>query len=211
MISMTAEAFSPTFMEDLPQARAALAFAQELHRGQRRESDEAPFILHPLEVAALLHNTGHGEAVVSAGILHDTIENTDATRETIDQHFGPVVAGLVAAMTEDSSIEEFAQRKAALREQIAAAGPDATSVYAADKVAKVRELRARLAAEPGLLEVKARDRARLDHYRQSLVTLERITPEHPLVRQLRFELEALGALPPDDLHPSQLTTQPPRP
>jgi (p)ppGpp synthase/HD superfamily hydrolase len=52
------EPFSPSFIEALPQARAALAFARELHRGQRRESDEAPFILHPLEVAALLHTTG---------------------------------------------------------------------------------------------------------------------------------------------------------
>ncbi|MBV8734484.1 MAG: hypothetical protein JO120_06875, partial [Solirubrobacterales bacterium] len=58
---MEGDTFTPTFMEDLPQARAALAFARELHRGQRRESDEAQFILHPLEVAALLHNTGHRE------------------------------------------------------------------------------------------------------------------------------------------------------
>lgn len=199
MISMTAEAFSPSFMEGLPQATAALAYARELHQGQRRESDEAPFILHPLEVAALLHNSGHREAVVAAGILHDTIEDADASRETIDQRFGPEVAWLVAAMTEDATIEEFAQRKAALREQIAAAGTDASSIYAADKVAKVRELRARIAMQPGLLEAQARDRARLDHYRQSLVTLEQITPDHPLVRQLRFELEALGALPPDSL------------
>ena len=196
---MTAEAFSPSFMEGLPQARAALAYARELHRGQRRESDEAPFILHPLEVAALLHNTGHREPIVAAGILHDSIEDAGASRETIDQRFGAEVAGLVAAMTEDSTIEQFAQRKAALRAQIAAAGPDATSIYAADKVAKVRELRARLAAQPGLLKAQVRDRARLDHYRQSLVTLEQITPDHPLVRQLRFELEALSALPPDSV------------
>lgn len=189
-------------MADLPQARAALDFARELHRGQRRESDEAPFILHPLEVAALLHNTGHSEPVVAAGILHDTIEDADASRETIDQRFGSEVAGLVAAMTEDSSIEEFAPRKSALREQIAAAGPDATSVYAADKVAKVRELRARLVARPGLLEAHASERARLDHYRESLVTLEQITPDHPLVRQLRFELETLSALPPDSARPT---------
>jgi (p)ppGpp synthase/HD superfamily hydrolase len=197
--SMATEAFSPSFLEGLPQARAALMYAQNLHRGQRRESDEAPFILHPLEVAALLHNSGHREAVVAAGILHDTIEEAGATRESIGQRFGTEIAALVAAMTEDAGIEEFASRKAALREQIAAAGPDATSVYAADKVAKVRELRGRLAARPDLLETQARDRARLDHYRQSLITLEQITPDHPLVRQLRFELEALSALPPDDI------------
>ena len=190
--------FSPSFMQDLPQARTALDFARELHRGQRRESDEAPFILHPLEVAALLHNTGHREQVVAAGILHDSVEDSDASLEDINQRFGSEVVQLVAAMTEDPSIEEFARRKAALRSQIAAAGPDASSVYAADKLTKVRELRARLTSCPDLLEAQAHERRRLHHYCQSLAMLEEITPDHPLVRQLRFELEALGSLPPRD-------------
>lgn len=187
--------FSPSFIEGLPRARAALAFAREMHRGQRRESDEAPFILHPLEVAALLHTTGHREAVVVAGILHDTVEDAEPSVQEIDDRFGPEVSRLVAALTEDASIEGFSERKAALRAQIADAGPDATSVYAADKVTKVRELRARLAGHPALLEEEY-ERARLDHYRESVVMLEEITPHHPLVQQLRFELEALRALPP---------------
>ena len=194
---MQEEQFAPSFLDHLPEARAAFFFAREQHRGQRRESDEAPFILHPLEVAALLHNTGHREPVVAAGILHDTVEDTQASAQDIDQRFGVEIAQLVAAMTEDASIEEFAPRKAALRQQIVKAGPDATSIYAADKVTKVRELRGRLAARPDLLETHARERARLDHYSESLVMLEQITPNHPLVRQLRFELEALRALPPN--------------
>ena len=52
-------------------------------------------------------------------------------------------------------------------------------VRAADKVPNVRELRARLAVQPGLLEAQARDGARLDHYRQSLVTRKQVTPDHP--------------------------------
>ena len=62
---MPDEQLIPTFIVDLPLAREALARARELHRGQHRESDRAPFILHPLEVAALLHNTGHPEHVVA--------------------------------------------------------------------------------------------------------------------------------------------------
>lgn len=194
---MQGEQFAPSFLDHLPEARAALAFAAKQHTGQRRESDEAPFIIHPLEVAALLHNTGHRQQVVAAGILHDTVEDAPASVEEIRRRFGGEIAELVAAMTEDASIDEFAPRKAALRHQIAAAGPDAASIYAADKVTKVRELRARLAARPELLQRDARERERLDHYSESLVTLEQITPDHPLVRQLRFELEALRALPPD--------------
>ena len=148
-------------------------------------------------MGALLHNTGHREPVVAAGILHDTVEDAEASVQEINQRFGAEIAQLVAAMTEDASIEEFAARKAALRKQIVDAGPDATSVYAADKVTKVRELRGRLAAHAELLETHARERERLDHYNESLVMLEQVTPGHPLVRQLKFELEALRALPPD--------------
>lgn len=187
----------PTFMADLPLARRALAYANEKHAGQQRDSDHAPFIMHPLEVAALLHNTGHDETAVTAGILHDVVEDTDAQTADVAERFGPDVGRLVAAMTEDPTIEPYEARKAALREQIAELGPDATAVYAADKVAKVRELRAQLGRDPSLLDAEdGGTRRRLEHYEQSLEMLEHATPEHPLVRQLRFELEAIHALPP---------------
>lgn len=107
------------------------------------------------------------------------------------------MAALVAAMTEDPTIEDFATRKAALRQQIESVGADATAVYAADKVAKVRELRAQATRDPGTLHgASAPGRPRLEHYVQSATMLERVAPDHSLVRQLRFELEALEALPP---------------
>jgi hypothetical protein len=194
---MGEEPFIPTFLADLPLARDALLFAQELHRGQRRRSDAAPFILHPLEVAALLRATGHDEPVIAAGILHDTVEDTDIEVATIAERFGDRVARLVAAMTEDPRIEPYQARKAALRRQIAAFGEDAIAVYAADKLTKVRELRAQAGCDPALLQGAGQGvDQRLEHYRESLEMLERAKPEHPLVGQLRFELEALQALPP---------------
>jgi hypothetical protein len=190
------EPFIPTFLNGLPLAQDALAYAQELHRGQRRASDEAPFILHPLEVAALLHTTGYGEAAVAAGILHDAVEDTDVEIETIAERFGSEVRELVQAMTEDPEIEPYEARKAALRQQIAQFGEAATAVYAADKVAKVRELRAQAGRDPELLRSEE-IQPRLEHYLRSLAMLEQATPEHPLVQKLRFELEALRALPPE--------------
>jgi HD domain len=183
-------------MAGLPLASGALAFAREQHKGQRRGSDAAPFILHPLEVAALLFNSGHTEPVVAAAILHDTVEDTAVGLNDIGERFGEEVAGLVAAVTEDAEIEDPAERKAALRRQVAEAGPDASSIYAADKVAKVRELRGRLTLDPELLDDDPDERLRLDHYQESLLMLEEMTPDHPQVRQLRFELEALRGLPP---------------
>lgn len=160
--------------------------------------DAAPFVLHPLEVASLLYNTGHGETVVAAGLLHDTVEDTAADAGDIRRRFGQEVAGIVATMTEDATIEDYSERKAALRRQIADFGREATAVYAADKVTKVRELRAESAEDRELLDaVTERRHPKLDHYVESLAMLEQISPDHPLVRQLRFELEMLQGLPPE--------------
>jgi (p)ppGpp synthase/HD superfamily hydrolase len=187
--------FIPSFLDELPLAREAVVYASERHAGQRREVDEAPFVLHPLEVAALLHNSGHAEPVVAAGALHDAVEDTPAEPGEIRERFGADVAALVTAVTEDPTIDDFAERKADLRRQVAEYGPDATAVYAADKVAKVRELRSRVSCDRELLSTEEGSR-KLDHYRESLGMLEHVAPEEPLVRQLRFELESLAALPP---------------
>jgi (p)ppGpp synthase/HD superfamily hydrolase len=194
---MNQSAVLPSFVEDLPVTREALAFAAQAHGDERRESDRARYILHPLEVASLLSNTGADDEVVAAAVLHDAVERTDADLAEIERRFGKRVAALVAALTEDQRIDRYDERKHNLRERVAAAGPDALAIYAADKVAKVRELRAQIdharrGEEPASPDL---DR-KLEHYRRSLEMLERELPDHPLVRQLRFELEALQLLPP---------------
>lgn len=188
-------ALSPPFLEGLPLTAAALRYAVEHHEGQRRDSDAAPFILHPLEVAVLLRNRGYDDEVTAAGLLHDAIEDTDATAEDLSEHFGERVARLVAALSDDEAIEDYGERKAALRAQVAAAGPEAAAIFAADKVAKARELRATLTRDPSALD-DPRVQRRLRHYEASLTMLSGVLPDHPLPRQLRFELWALRALPP---------------
>ncbi|HEX8084245.1 MAG TPA: HD domain-containing protein [Solirubrobacteraceae bacterium] len=189
------ESLSPPFLADLPLTCEALAFAARRHEGQRRDSDLAPFILHPLEVAVLLRNRGCEDEVVAAGLLHDAIEETEATTEELRERFGARVADLVAALSDDETIEDYAEQKAALRERVEAAGEDAAAIFAADKVTKARELRATLTRNPSAADDPQVQR-RLEHYEASLEMLERALPDHALQRQLRFELWALRALPP---------------
>ena len=89
----------------------------------------------------------------------------------------------------------YAERKAALRRKVAGAGNEALSLFAADKISKLRELRRETASDRDtrpasgrVREVKAR---RLRHYRRSLALLEERLPESPLVGELREELAAL--------------------
>jgi (p)ppGpp synthase/HD superfamily hydrolase len=176
-----------------------LAFAELRHAGQRRTFDGAPFIEHPVEVASLLRDAGAPDDVIAAGILHDTLEKTSTSLTELRARFGSRTAQLVAAVSEDESIAGYATRKAALRRQVEAAGPEAMMVFAADKVSKVRELAveplgseaARLAAT-----VSRTRQRRLIHYRRCLELLERHLADSPLVEQLRAELELRSAAPP---------------
>ena len=182
----------PAFARGLPLTRAALAFAAERHAGQRREADDAPFVTHPIEVASLLHEAGYPDHVIAAGALHDVIEDTDTRSGDLTERFGSKVALLVTAVTEDPSIEDDRERKAALRSQVARAGDEAAAIFAADKVSKTRELRLR----GGRGRLDGGTGAKLEHYEASLEMLARLIPEHEFVGQLRLELETVRALPP---------------
>lgn len=178
------------FIERSPLTRDALAFAEGRHSGQTRDLDGVPFVTHPLEVACLLHEAGYSDEVVAAGVLHDVLEDTDADRADLDARFGTAVTWLVTAVSEDPSIEDAAQRKAALRRQVAEAGERAAAIFAADKISKARELRARI----GRGEPREADRTKIEHYEQSLEMLAELIPGHELVDRLRVELEAVSAL-----------------
>jgi (p)ppGpp synthase/HD superfamily hydrolase len=177
------------FVRELPRTRAALAFADERHAGQLREIDGAPFVTHPLEVACFLQAAGYEDEVVAAGVLHDVIEDTNAQRSDLERRFGSEVARLVAAVTDDPSIADAAERKAALRLQVAQAGEAAAVIFAADKVSKARELKQ--LARRGPLGPQAQ--LRLEHYRESLSMLDGLIPGHDLVKRLRSELAELEA------------------
>jgi hypothetical protein len=176
---------TPEFALRLPKTRAALVYATRLHEGQRRAVDGAPFISHPIEVGMLLYEAGASEDVVAAGLLHDTLEKTDATAYDIYARFGRRVGDIVTAVSHDPAIPGYTRRKAALRDQVADAGEDALTVFAADKLSKVRELA--LGDESA---TKARSR-KLKHYRLSLEMLQERLPDSSLVAALQTDLDAL--------------------
>ena len=133
----------------------------------------------------LLYESGAADEVIAAGVLHDTLEKTDATAYDIYARFGRRVGDIVCAVSHDPGIPGYARRKAALRDQVASAGDDALTVFAADKLSKLRELR--LGDGSG---IKVRSR-KLKHYRLSLTMLQERLPGSPLVAALAAEQEAL--------------------
>ena len=175
------------FVADLPVSRRAVARAADAHAGQTRQVDGAPFIIHLLEVALLVHGAGYRDEIVAIALLHDVLEKGAVTPEALREEFGPEVAAGVAALSEDMRIADYRARKAALRDRAEAAGEEIVAVFGADKVAKARELCLAAAAD----RLAAREVAcRRDHYVASLGVLERLLPDHPFTDVLRFELAA---------------------
>ncbi|HKK95611.1 MAG TPA: bifunctional (p)ppGpp synthetase/guanosine-3',5'-bis(diphosphate) 3'-pyrophosphohydrolase [Anaerovoracaceae bacterium] len=91
--------------------RAAYSKALELHEGQLRRSGE-PYITHPLKVALILARLGMDNDAIVGGLLHDVVEDTDYTRESLVEDFGESVAILVDGVTKLGNIvfdskEEF--------------------------------------------------------------------------------------------------------
>jgi len=83
---------------DLDLIKKAYVYSAKVHQGQLRKSGE-PYLVHPLEVAGLLADLKLDEASVVTGLLHDTIEDTLATKEEIGELFGAEIADLVDGVT----------------------------------------------------------------------------------------------------------------
>ncbi|MCH4161294.1 MAG: bifunctional (p)ppGpp synthetase/guanosine-3',5'-bis(diphosphate) 3'-pyrophosphohydrolase [Bifidobacterium sp.] len=90
--------------EDMAVLSRAYERAVVQHREQRRKSGE-PYIIHPLAVSQILADLGMGPTVVAAGLLHDTVEDTDYTLEECRDEFGETIAGLVDGVTKLSKME----------------------------------------------------------------------------------------------------------
>src|SRR6478752_167331 len=88
--------YNPNTNEDL--LNRAYVYAMKAHGLQRRASGD-PYYSHPLEVAAILTDLKLDDATIVAALLHDTIEDTAATRAEIDERFGPEIGALVDGLT----------------------------------------------------------------------------------------------------------------
>ena len=117
----------------------AIIYAVEKHAGQLRKGTQIPYIVHPMEVLALLNEMRADMTVIIAGVLHDTVEDTSATIDDIIREFGEDVAELVGNHTEDKSKTWFQRKSQGLRE-LAEGSFDLKCLVLADKLSNVRNM-----------------------------------------------------------------------
>jgi (p)ppGpp synthase/HD superfamily hydrolase len=178
-------------MNHTPQIKKAIQFAARKHHGHfRAETEPLPYITHLFSVALLVAEDGASDDVVSAALLHDTLEDTETTREEIVTAFGEYVAELVEHVSEQKMVDGkrvgWKESKTAYLKHLEEAPEDALIVAMADKIDNI---------ESKLEAFEKEGRALFEHWRRPqadylwyhgeaarIATLR--LPEHPLTRRL---------------------------
>ena len=89
----------------------AIEMAVKAHRGQPRKHTDIPYIIHPIGIALLLAQSDCSDELITAGLLHDTTEDTPIGLEDIRDQFGEVIASIVEGCSEPDITLDWEDRK----------------------------------------------------------------------------------------------------
>ena len=169
---------------------SARKLAEQSHRGQFRKQTGNEFIEHPIAVAEIVASSTDDPETIAAAYLHDVLEKTDVNASQLRQRFGDLVADVVIACTEDPSLASYADRKRDLRRKAISAGRPSSVIYAADRVANLRDwttLNGEQRAEVGA-KLGTNFDERLMLWREDLRDLSQTDPDLPFLAEIEIEL-----------------------
>jgi guanosine-3',5'-bis(diphosphate) 3'-pyrophosphohydrolase len=121
---------------------AAIAFAADKHRDQRRKDAAAsPYINHPIALANVLANEAEidDERVLIAAVLHDTLEDTETTVQELVRHFGQEIAEIVLEVSDDKALPKAARKQQQI-DHATHISRRAKLVKLADKICNLRDI-----------------------------------------------------------------------
>ena len=121
----------------------AIIFAAVKHKDQKRKGTDIPYIVHPMEVMQILTENEVSEDVIIAGILHDTLEDTDTKPQEIENKFGKAVLDIVLTESEDKS-KTWRERKQHTIDCLKTDSMETKLVCCADKLSNVKSMYADL-------------------------------------------------------------------
>lgn len=111
----------------------AYNFAKRKHSGQKRAFSKLPYFSHPKYVARLLESLTKKETLIIAGLLHDTLEDTNTTYDEIEKKFGVIVADIVLSLTIDKEQKNKLGKKECLKRKLSNMTDDGFTVKLADR------------------------------------------------------------------------------
>ncbi len=173
-------------MNHTPQIKKAIQFAARKHHGQMRlETEPLPYITHLFSVALLVAEDGASDDVVTAALLHDTLEDTPTTREEIVAAFNEHVAELVEAVSEKKNLP-WKERKEDYLANLKTAPADAVLIATADKIDNIESKIEAYRKEGATLlnRWKQPSSEYLWYHGEALRIAQARLPEHPLTKRL---------------------------
>lgn len=171
----------------------AINFAAKAHNGQMRKSTNIPYITHPFAVGMLLQQLNCSDDVIAAGILHDTIEDTDATYEQLVQEFGEKIAKLVLAASEHDKSLPWEERKQHTIDSLKNASLEEIQIIIADKLHNLRTIREELVSQGDVVWSRFNRGKKQQHWYYSSI-VKAVLPhkgKYKLIQQLEEEVIAV--------------------
>lgn len=157
--------------------RPALTFAAMKHDGQRRKYTNEPYITHLIAVAGTVSRFVASDTMVNAALLHDVLEDTDATYDEVDRVIGPLGAKYVLLLTDcGKSIGNRAARKAVDRARLCEAPGDVQTIKCADLIDNSGSI---VQHDPDFAKV---------YLKEKRAMLDALHAAHPMLREAAYHV-----------------------
>lgn len=186
-----------------PLIQKALEFAYRVHQVDQRQSrkgKQVPYLFHVLAVANILERTGANETVVAAGILHDTIEDSNPekpiTKEMLKKAFGLEVARIVNDLSEQDTSLPWMERKMLALAHVAEMEQDSLLVKSADVLHNLSDQidDYKMKGEAIFIHFNAPKEAQLKRYHSLVDAIKKRWPDNPLLPSLEDHLRTAQLL-----------------
>lgn len=145
-IEMSEELKRMLSVGDLPLFEQAAVFAAVAHRGTTRKGNRIPYLVHPMEAAAIVSEMTDDQDLIAAAVLHDVVEDTEVTLPELQEYFGERIAGYVRGESENKRAELPPEKTWMLRKQETIdflknqADKNAKMLALADKLSNMRSI-----------------------------------------------------------------------
>ena len=172
----------------------ALRLAAVAHQKQTRKEIDLPYIIHPVMVAMKLEKHGFSEIVIAAALVHDVLEDTDVSKETLVGALGAEVVSLIEPTTHDNTLS-WDEKKIKYIELVRGASEEVKAISVADKIHNAECLLFAHAAEGrDVWKYFKAGRDKKIWFEEAMLTMLRETWKHPLVDEYGLLVEKLREL-----------------
>ncbi|MRG86294.1 HD domain-containing protein [Salinibacillus xinjiangensis] len=170
----------------------AIQFSAKAHHNQFRKGTDLPYISHPYAVGMILMKHGCTEKEITAGILHDTVEDTSVTLKEIQEKFGKEVADIVEGCSEPNKDLSWEERKQHTIDYLQTAPIEVRLVACADKLHNIRSISHNEKTEgPTIWNRFKRGKDDQAWYYQNVMKSLEFQGGFPLLEELKTEVKEL--------------------